>query len=290
MGYKLRKPIQLSKLASELALQWRGIDVLIEGVASLNHVATSDLTFCNVLPEKINGGVFITSDDSAHTATNSNGLIIVENPRLEFIKALSFLNIKIGFSSWELPADIHPTATIGQNVVIEKGCVVGPNTTIEHNVVLHAGTRVGEGSRIRSCSSVGGDGFGFERLEDGTPLRFPHLGGVVIGDNVEIGALNSVARGTLSDTIIEDGVKTDNLVHIAHNCQIGAGCLITACAELSGGVHLGENVWVGPNSSFMQKLVIGAGAVVGLGAVVTKNVEENTVVAGSPAKKVRGVS
>ena len=112
----------------------------------------------------------------------------------------------------------------------------------------------------------------------------------MIGDYVEIGALNSIARGTLSDTVIESGVKTDNLVHIAHNCHIGSGCLLTACAELSGGVHLGENVWIGPNSSFKQKVIIGSGSLIGLGAVVTKNVEKNCVVAGHPAKKLRDLS
>lgn len=290
MGYKLNKSFQLSELASALSLNWSGLDVLIKGVAPSNHVERSEITFSTDLSANLAGVVYITSVQLDEKKSETNGFIISENPRLDFIKALSFLNDEIGFSVWDSPAEIHPSARIGENVVIEKGCVVGPNTIIEHNVVLHAGTRIGKASRIRSCSSVGGDGFGFERLADGTPIRFPHLGGVVIGDNVEIGALNSVVRGTLSDTIIEDDVKTDNLVHIAHNCHIGPGCLITACAELSGGVQLGSNVWVGPNSSFMQKITVGAGSLVGLGAVVTKNVDENCVVAGSPAKKIRDLS
>jgi UDP-3-O-[3-hydroxymyristoyl] glucosamine N-acyltransferase len=179
--------------------------------------------------------------------------------------------------------------TTGSNVVIENGCVVGAGSIIEHNVVLHAGTRIGKNSRIRSCSSIGGDGFGFERMEDGTPLRFPHLGGVLIGNNVEIGALNSIARGTLSDTVIMDYVKTDNLVHVAHNCVIDEGCLITACAELSGGVTLGKRVWIGPNVAMMQKISVGDDALIGLGAVVTKSVQSKTIVAGNPAKVIREI-
>lgn len=287
MGYKLKKPVKLSYLASRLSLQWAGLDVLIEGVAASSHVKSSEITFSKNVPDQIDGAVFITPMQPNYDQEDNNGFIIADNSRLAFIKALTVLGNEIGFSTWDAPAEIDPSAKIGQNVVIENGCVVGANSIIEHNVVLHAGTRVGKNSRIRSCSSIGGDGFGFERLEDGTPLRFPHLGGVLIGDAVEIGALNSIARGTLSDTIIRDYVKTDNLVHIAHNCFIDEGALVTACAELSGGVRLGKRVWVGPNVAMMQKITVGDDALIGLGAVVTKNVPESTVVAGNPAKKIR---
>jgi len=290
MGYKLKKPVLLSELASKLSTQWVGFDVVIEGVAPSSNISRSEITFSKKLPYKIDGVVFITPNQPDQESTKSNGFIISKNPRLEFIKALTILENEIGFSTWEAPAEIDPSAKIGQNVVIENGCFVGANSIIEHNVVLHAGTRIGKNSRIRSCSSIGGDGFGFERLQDGTPLRFPHLGGVVIGDNVEIGALNSISRGTLSDTIICSNVKTDNLVHIAHNCFVDDGVLITACAELSGGVKIGKRVWVGPNVAMMQKVVIGDDAFIGLGAVVTKNVPDKTVVAGNPAKRIRDLT
>jgi UDP-3-O-[3-hydroxymyristoyl] glucosamine N-acyltransferase len=287
MGYKLKKPVRLSLLASKLSLQWTGFDVLIEGVAPSSHVERSEITFSKGLPDKIDGVVFITPNQPDQEFTKSNGFIIAENPRLEFIKALIFLENEIGFSTWGVPAKIDPSAKIGQNVVIENGCVVGANSIIEHNVVLHAGTRIGKNSRVRSCSSIGGDGFGFERLQDGTPLRFPHLGGVVIGDDVEIGSCTAIARGTLSDTIIEDNVKVDNLVHIAHNCLVKKGAFVIACAELSGGVIVGENSWVAPNSCTHQKITIGDNSLVGLGSVVTKNVPAKTVVAGNPAKRIR---
>jgi len=287
MGYKLKKPVQLSLLASKLSLQWTGFDILIEGVAPSSHVERSEITFSKGLPDKVDGVVFITPNQPDQESTESNGFIIAENPRLEFIKALILLENEIGFSTWDAPAEIDPSAKIGQNVVVENGCVVGANSIIEHNVVLHAGTRIGNNSRIRSCSSIGGDGFGFERLQDGTPLRFPHLGGVVIGDDVEIGSCTAIARGTLSDTIIENNVKVDNLVHIAHNCLVKKGAFVIACAELSGGVIVGENAWVAPNSCTHQKISIGDNSLVGLGSVVTKNVPAKTVVAGNPAKRIR---
>jgi UDP-3-O-[3-hydroxymyristoyl] glucosamine N-acyltransferase len=235
------------------------------------------------------GAVTIISEVPEAHLLETNGFIISENPRLAFIKLLNYLCAEVGFSVWDQPPDIHSSVKLGSNVVIENGCVVGAGSIIEHNVVLHAGTRIGKNSRIRSCSSIGGDGFGFERMEDGTPLRFPHLGGVLIGNNVEIGALNSIARGTLSDTVIMDYVKTDNLVHVAHNCVIDEGCLITACAELSGGVTLGKRVWIGPNVAMMQKISVGDDALIGLGAVVTKSVQSKTIVAGNPAKVIREI-
>src|SRR5690606_29043197 len=136
------------------------------------------------------------------------GYLLSNNPRLDFIRVLSYLEEFIGFATYDFPSEIHPTAKIGENVVIESGCKIAEGVVIEHNVVIHSGTRIGKNSRIRSCSSIGGDGFGFERIEGGMPLRFPHLGRVVIGENVEIGALNSIAKGTLSDTEIYDYVKT----------------------------------------------------------------------------------
>jgi UDP-3-O-[3-hydroxymyristoyl] glucosamine N-acyltransferase len=124
-------------------------------------------------------------------------------------------------------------------------------------------------------------------MEDGTPVKFIHLGGVVIGDNVEIGSCTCIAKGTLSNTIIEDDVKIDNLVHVAHNCIIRKGAFIIASSVLCGGVDVGENTWVAPNATVTQKAHLGKNSLVGLGAVVTKNVDPDCIVAGNPAKVLR---
>ena len=110
--------------------------------------------------------------------------------------------------------------------MIEKGCYVGENSTIDANTVIHKRNPNWNNCNIGSGTDIGSDGFGFERDMNNTLHRFIHLGNVIIGDNVEIGALNSIARGTLNNTIIKDGVKTDNLVHIAHNCVIGKNMLL----------------------------------------------------------------
>lgn len=291
MGYRLNFAVSSEDISRAFDLEHMGKVIEILEVGMLGDKAKSLLCFSNTatIPE-VPGTVLISSPENCHALDpDAYALIASNSPRLDFIRVLDWLERNVGFDSWDQPANIHPTSVIGQNVVIEPGCIIEEDVIIEHNVVIHSGTRVGRGSRIRSCSSIGGDGFGFERLPNGRPIRFPHLGGVVIGEYVEIGALNSVVRGTLEDTLIGSHTKTDNLVHIAHNCKIGEGVLITACAELSGGVRVGNDAWIGPNSSFMQKVTIGNGCLVGLGAVVTKSIPDKVVVAGNPAKKIRNI-
>lgn len=288
MGYKINKTILLSDIAAKLGLEFRSADILVKGIAPFSSLEADELSFTKFADDSISN-VALVVPSNFENFHESVGYLLSDNPRLDFIRILSYLESAIGFSTFNFVSEIHPSVKIGKNVVIENGCYIAEGVVLEHNVVVHAGTRIGKNSRIRSCSSIGGDGFGFERLDEGTPLRFPHLGGVIIGNNVEIGSLNSVAKGTLSDTIINDFVKTDNLVHIAHNCIIGKKTLITASAQFSGGVIVGESVWIGPNSSIIQKITIGDNSLVGLGAVVTKNVPENTVVAGNPAKRIRDI-
>lgn len=287
MGYKLNKSITVDILCQKLGLNYIGENTHIDNIAPANDALAGTLCFSKQSLLTHPNSILITSENIEDD--NKGTFILSTNPRLDFIKALTYLVTEIGFDTYNFETKIPPNTTIGQNVVIEDGCIIGDNCIIEHNVVIQSGTVMGDNTRIRSGSCIGGDGFGFERLEDGTPLRFPHLGRVLIGSNVEIGANNTIARGTMSDTIISDNVKTDNQVHIAHNCFIGENALITAAAELSGGVKIGVNCWIGPNATLIQKITIGDGAFIGIGAVVTKNVAEYTLVAGNPAKIIKNL-
>lgn len=294
MDYRLNNPISLDELLEKATISDIMInDTLKKSSARITNVAASSaitegsLSFSKTLLDSDLKCTILIADNVELPNDSKCTYIPCKNPRLAFIQALDYLDTNIGFKHLDFDSQVHPTVKIGQNVIIERGCKIAENVVIEHNVVIHKGTTIGKNSRIRANSSIGGDGFGFERLADGTPLRFTHLGGVEIGDYVELGSLNSVARGTLSNTIIKDYVKTDNLVHIAHNCVIGEGVFITACVEFSGGVTVGKNAWIGPNSSIMQKISIGENALVGLGAVVTKPIADNHVYAGNPAKFIR---
>jgi len=176
-----------------------------------------------------------------------------------------------------------PGVTIGEYSVVGDGVEIGEGTELRHHVVLHEGTRVGCRCLIKSHTVIGEEGFGFEFEEDGTPVRIPHYGHVVIGDDVEIGAMNVIARATLGETRLADHVKTDDHVFIAHNVTVGENSVIIAGAEISGSVRIGRNVWIAPQACILNQLEIGDEALVGLGAVVTKSVPPNVIVAGNPA-------
>ena len=110
---------------------------------------------------------------------------------------------------------------------------------------------------------------------------------MIIGDHVEIGANTCIDRGDLSDTIIDDYAKIDNLCHIAHNVRLGKNNLIPACSEISGSCVLGDNVWTGPNTSVRDGRKIDSNTMIGIGAVVVKDVPANDVWAGNPAKSFK---
>lgn len=190
-------------------------------------------------------------------------------------------------------AFVAKTASLGDRVVVEPFAFVGDRVVIGEDSVIKAGVRlvarvtIGKRSVIRENSVIGGSGFGIERDEAGRNLRIPHLGGVIIGDDVEIGALNTVCSGTLGPTVVGEHVKTDDHCHIAHNVALGRNAIITAGAVFSGSVRCGDAVWVGPNASVMQGIRVGAGAVVGMGAVVTREVPAGATVAGSPARSTK---
>ncbi|KPM84278.1 UDP-3-O-(3-hydroxymyristoyl)glucosamine N-acyltransferase [Pseudoalteromonas lipolytica] len=283
MQYRVEGEITALGLAEALGLQLKGSKTqLLLTVGSLSNENSSVLKFTNKQQEKYLNGIVIGDKDN-----NAESLIISDNPRLDFCRALQYLVDVSILVNDSIESSIHQTAIIADSAVIESGVNIGKNSVVEHNVTIHKGSVIGENTIIRSNTVIGAQGFGFEKNADGSWIRFPHLGRVIIGSNVEIGALNSVCVGALENTVISNGVKTDNLVHIAHNCQIGENSILTACTELSGGVTLGEGVWMGPNSSTMQKITIGDFAVVGLGSVVTKNVETGHTVAGVPAKVIR---
>lgn len=146
---------------------------------------------------------------------------------------------------------------------------------------------IGENCQICKTAVLGNEGFGFEPDENGDLIFFPHFCGVTIGNNVRIGSHSCIDRGNLKDTIISDNVKIDNLVHIAHNVKVGKNTMIVAGSVVCGSVEIGESCFIGANSVIRQHLKIGNNTIIGMGSVVTKNVPDNEVWAGNPAKKIK---
>lgn len=279
-------------------------DLVVTRASSLNNIHRNSILFIRSFTEGNIASARSASDCLVLVPDNSpadlvdaigahNAIAQVPNPRLSYAKvitaALKSVLVRCQYTNRN-GAFVADDAVIGEGTVIESGAFVDHSVVIGSNVRVYTGavirpfSEIGDNTIIRENAVIGSEGFGFERDVDGIPIRLPHLGGVRIGQNVEIGALNSVCAGTIDPTIVEDNVKTDFLIHIAHNCVIGEGAIITACAELSGSVTVGRSVWIAPNVSIAEGRQIGEGATVGIGAVVIKDVEPGVVVAGNPAK------
>lgn len=220
--------------------------------------------------------------------------ILSPRPRLDFISAAAHF-----FPTVERQGFVHPSAVVeegaqlGENVTVGAFCyvssqsVVGDHTVLMPRATLYGHTVIGSHCVVKSGAVIGQTGFGFERQDDGTPVQFPHRGGVVIGDHVSIGANTAVDQGTIGDTVIEDFAKIDNLVHIAHNCHVGRGAFVIAGAVLCGGTHIGERSWIAPQASVREHVTVGDDALVGIGSVVLHDVAPGTVVAGNPAREIK---
>jgi UDP-3-O-[3-hydroxymyristoyl] glucosamine N-acyltransferase len=272
------------------------------GVRPIDKALTGDLTFCSRKEEeavrllnKTRASVIICDKDVLfhNVSYDDKTLVGVDSPRLWFIRCMNV------FFASKPKSGIHSTAVIGNNCQIAKNVFIGSHVSVGDEVVIGSGTKVHSGVQIhdrvkigknvilKSGCVIGTDGFGFERNEKGALERFPHVGGVIIEDNVEVGANTCVDRGTLSNTIIGKGTKIDNLVHVAHNVVIGKNCAIIALAMIGGGAKIGDGAWVAPTACIRDGIAVGKQSLVGMGAVVTKNVPDGDVVVGVPAKSIK---
>ena len=293
-------------------------------VATIQQGKEDDLCYCSFDGEeavsiisKSNAGIILCKNslkeplDQYYQVRKSKAslehqIVLVDNPRATFIKIINkIFNIDKrsilgsgdggGAGTGISPtAIISESATIGSNcyignyVVVGRDCEIGDNTVIFDRAVIVQKCKIGNNCLIEPGVTIGADGFAYERDPETLELeRFPHIGGVVIGNNVEICANSSIARGSLSDTIIGDGTKLDALVHIAHNVVIGINCELTAGTIIGGSTTIGDSCWTGLNSTLKNKIKIGNKVIVGAGALVIHDVPDEDIVAGVPAKSIK---
>ncbi|MBS1140706.1 MAG: UDP-3-O-[3-hydroxymyristoyl] glucosamine N-acyltransferase [Proteobacteria bacterium] len=172
---------------------------------------------------------------------------------------------------------IGKDVTLGENVVINAGCVIddgvsiGAGTLLHANVTVYYGCNIGRQCIIHSGAVIGSDGFGFAP-EGQSWIKIPQIGKVVIGDDVEIGANTAIDRGALEDTVIGDGCKLDNQVHVAHNCRIGANSVLAGCTGVAGSTVFGEHCIVGGAGMISGHLNIAAGTTISGGTTVMKSI------------------
>lgn len=285
MGNRLVSGVRASVIAEHLGLSWSGIDIEVTRVGALSDADAGVMCFSNrVLPGPLTvSALAIAAPDSP---AGAGCVIAAPSPRLAFVRALQFLDARVGFRPRDLPGFVDPTATISPSATIGPEVRIGARTVVRHNVVIAGDVTIGDDCFIKSGAVIGEEGFGFERDENSIPVRMLHVGRVVIGNRVEIGTYTTVIRATLGDTTLEDDVKVDDHVHVGHNVMVRRGTLLTACSELSGGVEVGEFSWVGPNSTVIQKVTLGARSFVGIGSNVLKSVPAGATVAGNPARVI----
>jgi UDP-3-O-[3-hydroxymyristoyl] glucosamine N-acyltransferase len=184
-------------------------------------------------------------------------------------------------------AHVGEGTQIGPHSVVAAGCWIGAHCRIHPRVTLYGGVRVGDRVEIHSGAVIGADGFGYAQGE-GRYWKFPQIGIVEIGDDVEIGANSTIDRGSLDDTRIAEGVKLDNLVHVGHNCQIGAHTVIAALTGISGSCVFGRNVVIGGQAGFGEHCHLEDGAVIGgqSGVLGGKVIRSGQTVWGTPARSL----
>lgn len=291
--YKLSKELEIYKVSSIGNPQNNSIIFILE------YTENEEIK----LKEIKNSLLIINEEAKVHeNIKNKNSVIFVDNPRREYIYILTKYNIENKKQYSRDLSYISKDVVIGENTIIEpfvfidENVIIGDNCYIKSGAKIYKNVTIGNNCTIGANTVIGDIGFGIERIApgkrkkisfEGIPMKMPHYGGVIIGNNVEIGALTTVVAGAIDPTIIEDYVKTDDHVHIAHNVKLREGVLITAAVEISGSTEIGKNTWIGPNSSLMQKIKIGPNTIIGIGTNVLKSVEENEVLMGNPAKSLR---
>ncbi len=172
---------------------------------------------------------------------------------------------------------LYPNSYVGQRCKIGHDCVLHPNVVVMEDVTL--GDRV----IIHGGSVIGGDGYGYIQHE-GRHIKVPQVGEIVIGDDVEIGALVTIDRATLDRTVIGSGTKIGDLAHVAHNCQIGQDVLLLPTSAVSGSVILGDRVILAGRAGVIDNLTVGEGAVIGATSVAFKDVPAGAQMWGNPAR------
>ena len=257
----------------------RKVSTLLAGV--------EDISFCLVFVEN---GVYVPSE-----MQENNCFIFSDAPQRDYARFVDGL-YKTWFNTEKRRKYQYcdgyykgENVKLGTNAYIEPGSVIGHDVVIGENAYICSGAIikravVGDDVVVNEYAAIGAAGFTMTEDEAGNKFRIPILGGVKIGNNVEIGAHNNISCGSGGDTIIEDYVKLDAFVHIGHDAHLSKNVEITAGGVIGGYAQLGSNAYIGINASVRNRIIIGSNSIVGMGANVTKSVEPNITVVGNPAK------
>lgn len=270
----------------------------ISRVASIKQASPKDITFINdtkYIKEALTSKACAFVLRAEHAQGIKKPFIIVDNPYAYFAKLSALFNpvklLNIGIAdSARISANVTIPATcsiaeqvvIGEHVVLGEFVVIGAGSVIEHDVVIQSHTKlepnvtikhhvtIGQHCHIFSGAVIGSDGFGYAE-ERGVWLKIPQVGCVVIHDHVDIGANTTIDRGALDDTIIEEGVKLDNLIQIGHNCVIGAHTVIAGCVGIAGSARIGRHCKIGGAAMVLGHLEVVDHVTISPGSMITRS-------------------
>lgn len=308
--YTIRPATTLAEIAHRLGIDLPvdgAADEIVEIPAALNTSHPGSVTFFS---DKRRRDQLLTAKATACLTTekllpllSKTGMIglVTDNPRAAFSRLTSMM-VTEGAPNPQPPnidetAKIHASAVIGPGVSIGAGTRIGANSVIDEGVTIGENcvieplvrlsfTRMGHGCHVKSGAIIGGTGFGTTEDESGI-FNVPHVGRVIIQDNVHIGSNSCVDRGQLGDTVISKEVKIDNLVQIGHNVFIGEGTLIAGHAGISGSCVIGKKCILAGKSSLADHINVGDGAILAACAGVMSDVPAGEMYSGIPAMPVR---
>ena len=273
-------------------------DIEINRFASLAHPTPDALCWAKKplqvteIPET---AVLVCLPEQEHNADRRTVMLHVKEPRRVFGDIVSRFNPETHKNGISDKAIVSPTAKIGDNVYIGPGavigdeCEIGDGTIIDANVTIYRKVTIGKNCHISSGAVIGADGHGYVLDENNRYKKIRHMGNVVIGDNVDIGANSCVDRGVLDDTTIGDNTKIDNLVQVAHNVVIGENCMITAGVVICGSCTVGDSCWLAPGAVIKNGASVASHNQIGMNAVVYRSIKQaDTIYAGNPAVPIKG--
>jgi UDP-3-O-[3-hydroxymyristoyl] glucosamine N-acyltransferase len=299
---------RLDELARQLAVEHVGDGgVVVRQVASLGSAGPGDIAF--VVDGKRRAELGRTAASAvivppAERDATALPRLVAANPYACYARVAALLNPPEVFAPGAHPtAVVHPSARVAASASVGPHAVVGADAELGEDVVVMAGTsvgarvRIGAGSRlhprvvvypgctlgarvvVHSGAVIGADGFGMAD-DGGRWIKIPQIGSVVIGDDVEIGACTTIDRGSLDDTVIEDGAKLDNQIQIGHNCRIGAHTAIAGCAGLAGSVRVGRHCRIGGAAMISGHIDIADGVTISGGTVISGSIDQPGVYTG----------
>ena len=305
----------LGRLAKAVGgtLQNADPDCVITGVATLQHAAEGDISFLantgyrKYLQDTRASAVILSPDDAAGypaaAIVSSNpyssyaraaALIFPPSPALQGVHASACVaaDSSIDSSAWigpqcvvESGVEIHAGVQLAAGCFVGANSVIGANTVLSANVVVCHDVSIGERVKVAPGAVIGADGFGLAN-EGGRWINVPQLGSVQIGNDVDIGANTTIDRGALEDTVLEDGVRLDNQIQVAHNVRIGAHTAIAGCVGISGSAKIGSHCMIGGGSGIVGHLEITDHVIITGMTMVTKSIDKPGVYSsGVPAQE-----